>query len=391
MDEKNQFDQLSMSNSAFVPAKTLLIPKATRYLIDGLVEEKSLSMLFALPGVGKTFLGLDWGLSISTDTSWQGRAVIQGAVFYLAGEGHAGLSRRLRAWEVARGVDLSQAPFFVSRAPGNLLQRESIEVLVNEIERMVTVYGKPALIIVDTYARNMGGGDENSNSDANVIVNHLAAIRDHLDCSILIIHHTGHGDDGRPRGASSLPAAMDSIFRLAGKPKVGTHTDLRLVHVKSKESELLPDIHLKIQQVDLPGWLDTQGRVMNSAIVVPNTAPQTILWDEITGNTERVLKALISSARTRGRFDETGQLIGVDLNSWRNEAFASLTSATPAAKKKAFQRARADLVEDGLIAEENGLFRLAGAASALSAGVTLTLSQDEGGGGASSDGSAGED
>lgn len=391
MDAQNQFDQVSLGNSAFVPARMLLIPKATRYLIDGLIEEKSLAMLFALPGVGKTFLGLDWGLSISTDTTWQGRSVIQGAVFYLAGEGHAGLSRRLRAWEVSRGVDLSQAPFFVSRTPGSLLQRESIEVLVNEIERMVAAYGKPALIIVDTYARNMGGGDENSNSDANVIVNHIASVRDHLDCSILIIHHTGHNDDGRPRGASALPAAMDSIFRLAGKPKVGAHTDLRLVHVKSKESELLPDIHLKIQQVDLPGWLDTQGRVMNSAIVVPNTAPRTILLGEITGNTERVLKALISAARTSGRFDENGQLLGVDLNSWRDVAYASLTSATSEAKKKAFQRARADLVEDGLITEENGLFRLADVSSALSSEITLTQPQDEGGGGSSSDGCAGED
>lgn len=381
MEAQNQSNQTQMRNSAFVHAGVLLIPKLVRYLIDGLFEVKSLILLFALPGVGKTFLGLDWGLSISTGTPWQGRAVTQGAVFYLAGEGHAGLSRRLRAWELSRGVDLSQAPFFVSNAPGSLLSQENIKVLVNEIKHMVEVYGKPALIIVDTYARNMGGGDENSNSDANVIVNHLAAVRDHLECSVLIIHHTGHNDNGRPRGASALPAAMDSIFRLDGKHKNGDLTDIHLVHVKSKESELLPDIHLKIEQVELPGWLDAMGRVMNSAIVVPSDALHTILWDELSGNTDKVLKALVAAANARGRFDETGQFIGVDLKSWRDAAYASFTSATTDAKKKAFQRARNELAEDGLITEENGLHRLTGAASDLSA--EITLARKNGGGNAS--------
>lgn len=376
----NDIQQIAPHNAqpAFLPAKDLLKPVPVHYLIDELIEEKSLSMLFALPGMGKSFLAIDWAASISTGTPWLGREVKQGPVFYLAGEGHAGLKRRLRAWELANGVSLEKAPLFVSSTAGGLLSRESVEILVNQIESLVEAHGMPALIIIDTYARNMGGGDENSNSDAGIVVKHVDAMRQHLDCGTLIVHHTGHGDNGRPRGASALPAAMDSIFRLDGKHRDGVLVDLKLVHIKSKESELVPDMHFKIEQVELTGWLDTKGRTMNSAIIVPRAPDIAGLLDEIPASSDAALRAYVAAAKTKGSMTDEGRFLGLELENWRDAAYAINSTATPDAKKKSFQRARADLIERGMIVEIDDLFRLSGSACKFEVEIISSLLSNTG-------------
>lgn len=40
----------------------------------------------------------------------------------------------------------------------------------HEIARLAECHGQPALIVVDTLARNMGAGDENSNADIGTFV-----------------------------------------------------------------------------------------------------------------------------------------------------------------------------------------------------------------------------
>ena len=75
-------------------------PKPVSYLIDGLIETEALCLLFAPPSAGKSFVSISMAAAIATGKDWLGRGTRQGAVFYLAGEGHAGLARRLKAWEV---------------------------------------------------------------------------------------------------------------------------------------------------------------------------------------------------------------------------------------------------------------------------------------------------
>ncbi|MEO6608468.1 MAG: AAA family ATPase [Aestuariivirga sp.] len=76
-------------------------PTPVVYLIDGMVETEALCLLFAPPSAGKSFVAISMAAAIATGLDWLGRHTHQGAVFYLAGEGHAGLGRRLKAWEVS--------------------------------------------------------------------------------------------------------------------------------------------------------------------------------------------------------------------------------------------------------------------------------------------------
>src|SRR5439155_17182506 len=77
---------------------------------------------------------------------------------------------------------------------------------------------RPVLIIIDTLARCLVGGDENSAKDMGIAIAALDRLRAELGCSVLVVHHTGHANEERERGSSALRAAVDTllVLRAAG-------------------------------------------------------------------------------------------------------------------------------------------------------------------------------
>src|SRR5437016_3630452 len=57
------------------------------WLIGGVLECETFALLWGVPGSGKSFLGLDFGLCVATGTPWKGHIVRQGPVVYVAAEG----------------------------------------------------------------------------------------------------------------------------------------------------------------------------------------------------------------------------------------------------------------------------------------------------------------
>ena len=274
-----------------------------------------------------------------------GREVEAGPVFYLAGEGHAGLSRRLKAWEEHHGVSLTNAPLFVSKVPASLMDVASAASVVKAIETLQLVHGQPALIVIDTFARNMGAGDENSNADIGLFVNHIDQMRLTLGCAVLLVHHTGHMEKDRARGGSALNAAMDASFQL--EKKVGD--TIELTQRKAKESELSEPLLFELKQVSLPGWLDAKGREMHSAVLVEKETRQAERMREkpLTPAQQQGMDSFYRAAVEHGIESESDPLTGVRLETWRQEFYRTSTADNAAAKKKAFLRVRTDLVKLG--------------------------------------------
>lgn len=74
----------------FVPCSDLLAgPKAARWLVRNWIEAGSLNQLFGESGAGKSFVALDWCLSIATGQAWNGCTVQKGAVFYITSQARA--------------------------------------------------------------------------------------------------------------------------------------------------------------------------------------------------------------------------------------------------------------------------------------------------------------
>lgn len=256
--------QKSPRGPAFCRASELIAnPRPLAWLIRGVLELDSFALMFADPGVGKTFLALDIAFSVACGTDWHGRRVYAGPVFYIAGEGGNGLGRRLRALELARGREIGAAPLFVSTVPASLTDAEGAGDALAAVDAMVQHHGKPSLIVLDTVARNFGGGDENSTKDMTAFVAACDRIRESTGACVLLVHHSGHGDKSRARGSTALKGALDWEYSLS--KDAGT---LQLECTKAKDAEPPPPMSFRLTPVDL-GIADEDGEPITSAALSP--------------------------------------------------------------------------------------------------------------------------
>lgn len=241
----------------FVPVHLLLSEiRSIQWLVKGYLETDALSMAFGAPAGGKSFVLVDLACCIATGTPWHGMEVRQGPVFYVAGEGHAGLARRFAAWTKASGVPITEkTPLYKSTRAVMMLDETAAAGLQAEVDRMVAETGQiPVLVVIDTLARNFGDGDENKQADAGKYIEHLDRyIRRKYGCNVMTAHHSGHEME-RARGSSSLKAAMDQeiwIKNTAGR--------IELKMTKMKDAEMPQDIQFRITQIGL-GVEDENGQ-----------------------------------------------------------------------------------------------------------------------------------
>ena len=223
--------------------------KPVSWLVKDFFELNAVSMIWGPPGSGKSFVAMDIAACVATGVKWNGNRVDQGAVFYFAGEGHEGLGRRLDAWTISTGVDCSE-DFFISDFAINMFDEKEAQQVVEEIRQTVT--NNPVkLIVIDTLARSMIGGDENSAVDMSKFMNYLDRfLIKPLKSNVLIIHHSGV-EGGRYRGSSAIKGALDQEFEVTSAPQPGCNQ--KLVCHKMKDAAKPRDQKFVIKQV----YIDT--------------------------------------------------------------------------------------------------------------------------------------
>jgi DNA-binding MarR family transcriptional regulator len=200
------------------------------WLIDRLLVARAFVVLYGPSGVGKSFFALDLALTVAAGTPWlDGSATTAGWVLYIAAEGSAGLTKRIDAWTAAREIPEPDRIRFLPDAV-NLLDPRSVASAELTIAAMPE---PPALIAIDTLARTLIGGDENSARDVGLFIAAVDQLRAAAGgCTALIVHHTGKkGDD--ERGSSALRGAADQMLALTHD----TGGSLRLEFAKVKDHE----------------------------------------------------------------------------------------------------------------------------------------------------------
>lgn len=203
------------------------------WLVEGYIEEDAIAVMYGAPGKGKSFLALDVSCCIASNTPFHGHQVKAGAVFYIAGEGHNGLARRLRAWAEHRQQEMPEL-LFMSEAAAELSSSASAASVAQAVQQLADATGEaPVLIVVDTLARNFGG-DENSATDMGQFVRNADALRRRWSATVLIVHHSGKDGDRGARGSSALKGAADAEY------EVSRNEDDKLVRLtprKMKDAE----------------------------------------------------------------------------------------------------------------------------------------------------------
>lgn len=230
-----------------------------QWLIRDYLPEGQLSVVFGAYASFKSFLVLDWALSIATGMPWLGRHTVeQGAVAYIAGEGIGGMGRRMRAWKQYHGWEGSANIHLLGGAP-QLLQPGDVRDLIDALRALPEV---PRLIIIDTLARSLVGGDENSAKDMGLAVAGAELIRTTMGCNVLLVHHSATGAK-KPRGSNSLPGALNTLVMVERDER---DRDRVLVRVdKQKEAAELPELYLRTHRMSLSDDPDDTSLVLTTA------------------------------------------------------------------------------------------------------------------------------
>jgi hypothetical protein len=206
-------------------------------LITDTIERRTVVEVYGSFGTLKSFVLLDWAASIATGRPWMGREVQRGPVLYVAAEGAYGLHRRLSAWEYGWGRDIDDDGLVVLPEPVNLLDAQAVAELAAAARGRL-------LVVVDTLARCMVGGDENSARDMGIAVESLYRLRDATDGgTVVVVHHTGK-DKVTSRGSVALEAGADIVYRTEGDSRL-----MRMTRTKRKDGPEEDTLQLRLSQV----------------------------------------------------------------------------------------------------------------------------------------------
>lgn len=263
--EKPQKEKPSIQKFPFIKASDLKI-SPPKWIVEDYLEENSLSIVFGDPGSGKTFIALSLAASIATGRLWYSKNVTEGSVFYIAGEGFSGISRRLAAWSKFNECPLDHASLFISERPAQLLDRANAMLVAETITELAANYGHPKLVVIDTLARNFGNGNENQTEDMSAFIAIVDChIRIPFNCCVLIVHHTGHSDKDRARGSIALKAAADSEYHIEKR-----EDNVTMTTTKVKDAETLEPLSFHLKSLEI-GVVDEKNKEVTSAILEPTT------------------------------------------------------------------------------------------------------------------------
>jgi len=198
------------------------------WLIEGILPQPGLGVIYGEPGSGKTFVALSMALSIANGQNWLGRKVEKRNILYIAAEGVLGFKFRLQAFKERHRIDIDSVRFSPTA-----LQVTNGDQVLEALRLLKDEDFSPSLVVVDTLARVSVGKDENSAKDMGEIVNGFETLKRELNATILVIHHT-RKDGGAERGSSALRGAADVMISCT-KVETATGSGVELNCEKMKD------------------------------------------------------------------------------------------------------------------------------------------------------------
>lgn len=219
-------------------------------LVQGFMRCGELVVIYGRPGSGKTFVASDLGYHIALGKDWNERPVKAMAVVYIATESPLGIRYRLKALADRYGV--AERFYLVSTTVNMFDPRIDLKPLMDEIKALGVDIG---MIVIDTLARSMVGGNENSTQDMSRLIANGDILRDKFGAAVVWVHHTGKNEAAGARGSSALVAATDTEIEIS---------DYTFRSTKMRDRDDV-DYRFRLQQVPVGTMPD--GEAVTSCVV----------------------------------------------------------------------------------------------------------------------------
>lgn len=228
-----------------IPASELGNLPRPVWLLRERIQRGGFGVLYGPSGSGKSFVAVDWALVVAQHF----------AVIYIAGEGVGGYAARVLAWCAHHKQGPGQLHFMTDAV--NLMDGAAVAEFIAAVREV-----SPALIVVDTLARCLIGGDENSARDMGLAVAAVDSIRRETGAAVLLVHHTNKAASGE-RGSSALRGAADTMIELSSTGD----GSVRVSCAKSKDSPEFEPYRLRF--VTVQTGRQTEDGAETSCALVP--------------------------------------------------------------------------------------------------------------------------
>ena len=219
---------------AQLPEKAWLVRELWSHLAVGFIGGQ--------PKCGKTWLALDFAVSVASGTHCLGRFPVEqrGPVLaYLAEDSLPHVRQRLSGLCTQRQLSLESLELHLIATPSlRLDDEEDRALLVQAISRL-----KPRLLILDPLVR-LHALDENSAADVSLLLGWLRALSRTWELAIVVVHHMSKKSRRQPgqalRGSSDLHAWADSSAYLTRQQ------DKLLLTLEHRSAPARPPIPLQL-------------------------------------------------------------------------------------------------------------------------------------------------
>jgi hypothetical protein len=352
LDNLGKGPEKKRTKRKFLTLADLRDMKPPEWLVEGLIEEVCLAAVYGLPEAGKSFAVLSLGLHIAAGKEWFGKAVKQGAVIYVAGEGAHGIKLRTEAMQAAYGIR-EDVPFWLVPTSVRFNDPEDVLWFIEDVVNQVPEGTPVRMIIFDTLFWMAQGLDINTPLGMTTIVGAMGQVKAAFGCAVVGVHHEGKDPTKGMMGSLNLLGAIDTSIQVQRDKDSGNVT---VTPKKQKDGDPGKPMVFRMETHPTAG-----GRTTLVPQLVEGATAARATADEPSGQTRLALLALESAVDDEGESLPTGEqfpagAIGVPVKLWQERFYMKLCpkpGETPkqAANRKwtAFSRALKNLQATGRI------------------------------------------
>ena len=348
-----------------IPISALDCMKITpkRYILDGLIEDETITLFSGREKIGKTYVLMNMALCMAAKTPWlelETMSDVDGCVLWLNLDMSRNTASR-RIYEITHGISESWNVrdqhlfdrFFMM--DGQTFRdadcKDSFEFFgdsdaVQRLQEFI-ISRNVKVCFIDNLIQIEGAAQENSSNDIQKVFNRVKLLRDITHCSFILIHHTTK-DGGRGRGSSDIFGETDLNLQL----DQCTNPKQLLLKTDGARNTAMMDIGMMknfMQRIDDDGnpMTDTNGHAVNIFKL------ERIDTDGL--ETENSVKKTKSNATADGNIEQIKKLFSKNGNAALTKtAIVSECNKLPDCKLSGQRQAQLDAVD---IAYDRGILK----------------------------------
>jgi phage/plasmid primase-like uncharacterized protein len=277
--------------------------------VQGVLMDSALSVVYGESNCGKTFFMTDLAFHVALGKQWRDRRVTRGGVIYVALEGAGGLKNRVAAFKQHYG--LIPDNFAIVPCHVDFMDPDgNINDFINLIEQAKQDIGNIKLVVIDTLARAMAGGDENSGQDMGMLVKHADMIRSKTGAHVSFVHHSGKDKAKGARGHSALRAAIDTEIEI---DREKDQQFSKATIVKQRDGDKGDDVAFALKQIVL-GKNQYEEDVTSCVVVTHEIEESTKTKIKLSDVQEFVYDSIVYALSHIGRMRNLGEAHGQQIS-----------------------------------------------------------------------------